>query len=742
MKRIRCFALAAVLLMTMFPATGCGFAKEDGSTLELDMSHSWRSERTLTNSNYDPWFVVGTHILCSKDLPNTGTEYCWYDLETQTKTRFFPQCNEELQPLERLKSDPIRLPDGTFGIICMIYQGLGGGEIEIHRRCMEVYDADLNLLETRELPHLICGDEYFTPERTCVDKDGNWYVMRYDSELREVIHCYQYKPGENGGEFLEYGVAEPPSDMFNYMFTAADGTVYASYLQFDESHHAYEKLYKLDAVNHAAEPADLAVGDGVYGCMTGTMGYDFYYSTGYGLYGVKDEETTQLVNWLNSDFVPYRISECMPVDDGTFVVRADEVYWHITPRSQEEIDNTNLISLAAVDLSGALLEAVIDYNRAENGNRIVVKDYGEYDTPDDPHKGYEIMKKDMLDGAVADMICADGQNFESLASKGLFADWYDLMDADPEFRREDYLENFFEAYEYKGKLHRLGVGFWIMTSVAKTEYAGEEQGLSLGAQFALPLEEGMERFLYDRLDDPVEEWITKSQTALINRETAECTFDSPEFVTLLAHLDSLPENADNSAVQNNGDFAPSDYAANWREDRVLFFPFMLDSAIALRSIRRYYFSDADMTLTGYPMAEGIETGNGGVFDTAFTVSVNAQSTEKDRIWDFMKHLLSEEYQKEMSFPIHKDALEYKIEEAEGMITATAFGEMNIGALEEWESDILRDYIGGIRTCYDFDYRVHDILMEETEKMLAGDQTPQEAAEMMQSRVTIYLSEQS
>jgi hypothetical protein len=57
------------------------------------------------------------------------------------------------------------------------------------------------------------------------------------------------------------------------------------------------------------------------------------------------------------------------------------------------------------------------------------------------------MKDDMLNGIVADLICTDGVNFESLASKGLFADWYTLMDADDEFHMEDYYENFFEAYE-------------------------------------------------------------------------------------------------------------------------------------------------------------------------------------------------------------------------------------------------------------------------------------------------------
>ncbi len=748
MKKTRFTALLSAFTLAVSGFTGCaniGGIQKEGATLELSMKHSWHIEQTLKSVTHDPHFAVGTHLLCSKVLPNGGgTEYCWYDLETQTGTRFKPQCTENLEPLERMDSAPIEFSDGTFGIVCMIYQGKGGGEFDIHRRCMEVYDADLNLLETRELPHQMFWDDYFRPEQTSIDKDGNWYVMRADESTNHepMIHSYN-------SDFQLYGRAEPPTDMFNYMFTTADGTVYASYIQNDNKGNGYEKLYKLDAVNHSAEPAklprDMNTGEyihGIGGCVTGTNGYDFYYRTGYGIYGVKGEETTQIVNWTNSDLL--YVYDCIPIDDGTFVVSDGDVYWHLTPRTQEEIDNTRLISLAAVDLELSLLSAIMDYNRQETGCRIMVKDYGEYDTPDEPHKGYEIMKEDMMNGIIADMICADGQNFESLASKGLFADWYALMDADTAFNRADYYENFFEAYEYKDKLLRLGVGFEIMTGIAKTEYVGTEQGLSLGEQLDIPLQEGMDRWIYSPAEILAETWMRNFQTGTINRETAECYFDSPDFVKLLEELNRIPQ-GDEFYLTMNDNYG-FNYKTNWTEDRVLFMSndISITDPIAIRTIRRYYFGDADITLTGFPMVqvENIDRGNGGVFNTGFTVSINAQSAEKEKIWDFMKHLLSEEYQKKLSMPIHRGALEFQIEQAEHNVTFMAFGEMFVGALESWESDILRDYIEGVRTCSYYDYRVHDILLEEAEKMLAGDQTPQECAEMMQSRVSIYLSEQS
>ncbi len=733
-RKLTAIAIAAAMMLGGF--TGCGFQKEDGATLELSMENSWHIDKTLKSVTHDPHFAVGTHILCSRVLPNGGgTEYCWYDLETQLGTRFKPQCTKEIEPLERVNSDPIEFSDGTFGIVCMIYQGKGGGEFDIHRRCMEIYDENLNLIETRELPHQMFGDDYFRPNDTFADKDGNWYVMRADesTNYEQMIHSYN-------SDFQLYGRAEPPSDMFNYMFATADGTVYASYLQYDNAGGAYEKLYKLDAVNHSAEPTSLTL-ESAYGYMMGTNGYDFYYQTQYGIFGVKGEETTQVVNWINSDLM--NVYTCIPVDDGTFVVNDNSGYWHLTPRTQEEIDSIQTITLAAVDLDTSLLGTVMNYNREETGYRILVKDYGEYDTPDEPHKGYEVMKEDMMNGIIADMICADGQNFESLAGKGLFADWYELMDADPEFNREDYFQNFFEAYEYKDKLLRLGVSHEIMTGIAKTEYVGTAQGLSLGEQLDIPLQEGMDRWIYSPAETLADAWMRNFQTGTINRETAECYFDSPDFVKLLEELNRIPREDDFYLTMN--DNYGENYKTNWTEDRVLFNEIPLgDDPIGIRSIRRYYFGDADITLTGFPMVqvENMDRGNGGVLDAWFTVSINAQSVEKEKIWDFMKYLLSEEYQKKVSLPVHRGALEFQIEQAEHNVNFTAFGQMFVGALEPWESDILRDYIEGVRTCSYYDYRVHDILLEEAEKMLAGDQTPQECAAMMQSRVSLYLSEQS
>ncbi len=449
-EKLISLVFAALLAVPAF--AGCQLKKK-GATLELSMDNSWHSERTLTSISHNAQFAVGKNMLCYKPKPNGQEEFVLYDLETGEYKHFLSETSESLTGTERLSCVPIRLPDGNVGIVNMVFQGKGGGEYEVHRRTMDVYDTEMQFLETREIPADFWGDRYFYGISNALDSKGNWYCADQDRETTEAIMTVY------NDKFEAYGEIELPSRVYmERLFTGADGMVYAAATAYDSAGTTFvQKIYRLDAETRTCEDIGVYTPE-AYAFATGTQGYNFYYSNLDGIYGVKDDESTLVVSFINSDFSPGSIREFYPMENGDFVVylQNDNEYRYASPRSQEEIDSTKLISLAAVNLSRELEEAVIDYNRAETGYRIVVKDYSEYNTTDEPYLGYETMKKDMLDGIVADMICTEGVNFESLATKGLFADWYTLMAADEEFNRSDYITNFFEAYEYKGKLQRLG----------------------------------------------------------------------------------------------------------------------------------------------------------------------------------------------------------------------------------------------------------------------------------------------
>ena len=58
-----------------------------------------------------------------------------------------------------------------------------------------------------------------------------------------------------------------------------------------------------------------------------------------------------------------------------------------------------------------------------------------------------------------------------------------------------------------------------------------------------------------------------------------------------------------------------------------------------------------------------------------------------------------------------------------------------------EMDLVREYIAGVRMYAENDPTISAIITEEAEKFFSGDQTAKQAADVIQSRCTVYISEQ-
>ncbi len=746
MNAMRPIAILAALLLAAAPLTGCGKREKTGATLELNMDNSYRSVAILDSKNFGTKLQFDNRMLMSGyDTIMHVTDLMLYDTETEKTQYFHPKMFDDRQKGASVTANlAVELPDGNIGLLCE--ETLNGERLRYH---LEVYDRDMQYIESREVPLTFLENANVDESRIAMDAQGNWYcALDEDGSANgwsEVTTIETYN-----SEYEKYGnIAMPKTGDFGSLISGEDGTVFASFSKFDEvNFETYSEVCRLHAENRSCSSEILINHSASF--SPGENGYDFYYVDDIGMYGVKNGESTEVINWINSDFAKNTVYQGYFMENGACVLKTfSDGYWHAKRRSQEEIENTELISLAAVNLSENLVQEVIAYNRAENGYRIVVVDYSQYNTEEDPQAGYEKFKQDMLDGIVADMICTDGLNFESLASKGLFEDIYQLMEADAEFSQEDYLTNFFESLEYDGELQRLGFSYRIHTRFAKTAHVGEEEGMTPSEFLTLRenLPEEMDLFRnYHPREFALYHYLDTTQTCYIDRSTSECHYDSPEFIGMLEMLGSLPEDEAGMAAAAEAGEIPSYLRSNYafREDRALLYPTILSEPIEYREIRRTAFYDEDMTFAGYAMFG--DEGNGGIFEPMSTVSVNAQSKQQDAIWDFIKHLLSEDYQKKLDgmLPVQKAALEAKLTVATKMVGATADfeGPVVLGAAEQWEMDKLRAYIEGIGTCLYSDRTVSDIIREEIQIYLAGEATAQETAEMIQSRVSIYLSEQS
>lgn len=770
MKRTIAFILSLILTIS---CTACGTQSEQidrtdetGTTGDIIIDENggisgdilYNSYRVKASPelmpNLEDGVAVGKYVFQSYyDDAYHNMMTSWYHTETMETGKLLASCAKDKVASHNHSQYILRWHDGRIALLCTTTVNIDEYTTEIVGSCIELYDENLQYQETIEIPEEVSNGNFLNNRRFSVDAEGNYYLFTFDSQTQtQTLECYNK-------DFEHYGNINYPTNLtVPGLFQGANGEVYLSLAQegYKYSGTEYYKIYRLDAKDRTCtEFAKPIAPEGWVGpSFCGGFGdYDFFYCDSYGIHGVSQSGTTCVVNFINSDIPVGSVLSFSPLENGDFHIHTintddfnDHQYSVITQRTPEEFENTELVTLSTVGMYDSLEEIVINFNRQESGVRIILQDYANYNTPEDDTLGHAKMREDMLDGILADMVCTDGLNFESLAGKGLFADWYDLMDADEEFNRGDYLENYFESMEYGGKLQKMGVSFHLMTAVAKTEFAGDKQGRTLAEFMAQPLAENMNLFHFYNQDYAMQFWFNAAQASFIDRKNARCYFDTPEFVQLLEMLKacSTDEYGGIWTPTLIGEQPPVDSMA-FQENRALVDFITITRPIDYHNTLRTVFDDAPLTIIGYPTAE--ENAGGGVFRSDFTLSVNAQSEKKDAVWAFMKYLLSEKYQKKCNgpMPIHKGILQEKLTLATKLVgERTWFNDtmVNVGAASPESMDMLSAYIDTVNTSYYCDATVEQVLQEETEMFLAGDQTAQQAAKMMQSRIGLYLSEQS
>lgn len=733
-KKTAAILLAMLISLPVF--TGCGREIErQGATLEVDLTKSYRSEQILNGDAGYPLGAFGNYLLYEYYNKNKDQLYC-YNAQTG-EAKELKLSYQKRQPVNTMSADAVlTMPGNKLGVLIMDYERDSGWRPTNVKRVIEVFDEQLKPVEIIEVPEGVAEDYNLWENSVAVDDDGNYFISYRNLNDEVILEAYD-------SSFRKYGNVRLPSGFtLQYLVRAADGTVCASLEGQDISRNTY-KFVRLHAADRSSEEINAPIHtDMLRNVCTGTNGYDFYYYDDDFLWGVKGNTTEEIINWTNSDF-PNGIHACKALENGQFIAYPfsftnQSELWLLNKRTEQEIENMQLLTLATLELPMQLEMAVAEHNRQSTDYRIYIHDYAKYneDPYDNNTGGMDKFKEDMLSGVVADMICTDNLNFDSLANKGLFEDWYGLMQADEEFNKEDYLTNFFESYQSGKKLLRLGVDFSVSTAIAKTKYVGKEQGITPSELMELSktLPEGMT--LYEIIDREilVTNYLHGMQNTYIDREKAKCYYNTQDFKDMLTLFASLPDNYRSRLTE-----------LCYRNDKVLLYRTSIGKPIDYHTIARTTFLDEEFTLIGNPTHA--EEGNGGVFGTSFTLSLNTQSTQQEAAWEFMKYLLSPEYQRkfEYTMPVHLPTLEKEMVTATKQTMAKAYfngTEVNIGAATEDEMAILMDYIKGIKESYFHDTVVYNILMEETEKLLAGDCTVDAAAEMIQSRVSLYLSEQS
>lgn len=247
-----------------------------------------------------------------------------------------------------------------------------------------------------------------------------------------------------------------------------------------------------------------------------------------------------------------------------------------------------------------------------------------------------------------------------------------------------------------------------------------------------------------------------NSNSFIDYTTGTCSFDSPEFVRVLEFANSFPK--------------------EYNYDDESSFPAMIQSGqvlladVYLSDVQNYQMyrlmMEEEATGIGYPTVDG----SAGIYLNSYEMyGIAASSDCVDGAWAFIESTLAKSEDENMhrwNFPSRKDELEEMFADAmkpayqydengeimydeEGnplQYPKTTWGyddwEAEIYAATQEEVDEIKDMIALAKPQSNGDQTIFTMIMEEAESYFAGQKSAQDVAKVIQSRVEIYVSENS
>ena len=529
----------------------------------------------------------------------------------------------------------------------------------------------------------------------------------------------------------------------------------------------------------------------VWSIFPGDDAYDFYYTYNNNIYGyaAKTDTKEKLVDWLACDVDTNNMSGYAMLSDSRVAALMQD--WSTDPTTYQlivlhrvdasEIKEKKVLTLACMYLDWNLRSMIVEYNKTNDEYRINVVDYSEYATDDDYNAGVTKLTTEIISGSVPDIFLTSNLPIDKYAAKGVIADLNTFMDGGNGLSRDYFVPQVMSALEKDGKLYELPTSFSVQTAYALSSIASQYDTWNVAAvQDAMTqLQEGATVFSDGwTKNTALSNCLSRNLSAFVDWTTGKCEFDSEAFQQLLAFCNSFPaETSDGDgaiAYASSADIAVDD--AMWESDATrITNGKQLMSTIGMYSFDSYiwnvYAIRDKITFTGYPT----EDGSGSSFELQMPMAISSVTKYPDAAWDFVCSIIKkmntiDENNYYYGFPISQAAFDaemtdimteqYQLDENGEQVDWDGDGEpdkairgsyetmengetvyKDVYALTQEDIDQILGVINSTRSVYDYDQEILDIITDEVAAYFAGDKDVQTTANMIQSRVNLYVQEQ-
>jgi ABC-type glycerol-3-phosphate transport system substrate-binding protein len=462
------------------------------------------------------------------------------------------------------------------------------------------------------------------------------------------------------------------------------------------------------------------------------------------------------------------ITKLFPVSDTQFLLSGytgDQIgipkLYILTKVDPEDVPDKSIIKVAAVVDDLYLPEYITKFTASHPEYQIEYKPYTEdmYAQGKAIDDALNALNTDLAAGNVPDVLLIDRRmNYGNYVRKGLFTDLYPLIDADPDYSREEFLKPFLSALETDGKLYSLAPAFSADTLIGKTSIFGEKKGQCLDELEAAAAKiHGASLFGSPNRDYFTDSFLMRMYRRFVDEEKGVCSFDSPEFISLLEYAKTLPPPAPDAEPYMSSTWWP-DETGDYRENIALV---QAGSFMTFRDVVAIEKMDygEPITFLGFPNSSG---GTGIQAYARLETAIMDKASNPDGAWEFVKGLQTYShdlfhtlgYQPLWYFPALVSeldiaaknatipAFEYLPQTGERMPRQSWLGPDLTDLPVNTEADNAKIYelfdnIDSIRRDIP---AIRNIIKEETATYFASDKSAEETAAMIQNRATTYLEE--
>ncbi len=486
-------------------------------------------------------------------------------------------------------------------------------------------------------------------------------------------------------------------------------------------------------------------------------------------YDLETGTAEEILIWTDCDINGSYIQMIQPLEDGRIAVYSEN--WSngnnskeiafLTKKEASEIPQKKIITLATMYSDQNIQEAVVNFNKQNDTYKVRIVTYYDDATEWSENKYQDAVTA--MNNAITSSNCPDiidlaYGNVDTYVSKGLLADLSPYLESSS-VKREDFVETVLNAYTFDNRLVCIPTGFSISTIIGRTSQLGDRTSWTIKdiMEFAAQYPKA-KLFDYSSKDSMLNTCLQYSSESFIDYSTGKCSFDSQDFVDILEFANTFEAETE---WDREGESLPKQIS---------------DGKILLSSINIWEITEMQMhsqmfnepiTFIGYPTVDG---SGGNRINGRNCYAITTKSANSEGAWAFIESMLQYEEVSESGgnsyLPVRKDMLEETFTLAmkengsydeNGEIMLDEDGNPMIWpkvtwGYDDWECEVyaatpeqiqaLRDLIDSSVAATNNNQTIMSIIQEESQAFFEGQRSAQEVADVIQSRVQTYVSENS